>query len=289
MNLFQDTFTKYWCYVKTKDGTVTGVWNFVNGIQIGGCDIITSCTINNYIPSFDNVVYTTDVDQNILGNKSFQSPLVVPDAVASNQAVNLGQVNSLIASSGSYINNQASSAQTASYWINGTAKFTSNVSTAINWFNIQASPVIAITADGVNSAALFLNASGTTTGTSQIYNIITGGKPNWFQGDVYMTSKVIMGTVKVAINPLSADPLTVYNITFQDSTSTSYGRFFNVSGQWWLGPTPPTTSNGYTVQIGGTLAVNGLVTLTGLSTGTPVTNRYLALDASNNIILAPSP
>lgn len=114
-NIYMQEFTKFWCYVKTKPQEISGVWNFTGGLQVDGCDVATTCDLPNY----DDVVYTTDIDQVINGNKSFVNPLVVPDAVANNQAVNLGQLNAAIPPSGNYIDNQNSIAQVANFWITG--------------------------------------------------------------------------------------------------------------------------------------------------------------------------
>lgn len=88
--LYTSEFTKLWCYVKTKNEVVSGVWNFTNGLFSEGSPVLTESDL----PDFSNLVYV-DTPQNITGAKTFTQPVVVPNATSSTQAINKGQADSL--------------------------------------------------------------------------------------------------------------------------------------------------------------------------------------------------
>lgn len=90
-NIFMNEFTKFWCYIKTKDEIITGKWNFENGLSSEGSSVLTE---KNF-PDLSNAVYI-DTPQSIIGIKTFINPVIVPNAINNNQAINLGQLQSII-------------------------------------------------------------------------------------------------------------------------------------------------------------------------------------------------
>lgn len=300
-DLFRNAFTKYWCYVINQPEEIPGVWDFTNGLQVEGCNVITTCNITDYIPSTSNAVLTTNINQNIDGVKTFLNPLIVPNAVSNNQAVNLGQLNAAIPPSGNYIDNQSSLSQSANFWINGTGVIETQLNVGKVLTNIfgyaLGSYYAPITTAGLYSNGNFYTNFSPGANTSAFINgvssTIVSGAGSWTYNNpltgfysyfinqassivdqvngLWVASPFFHNTGSInGINGVNIDPQGIYGVTGAygiNQKGTNDLNYF--AGNVGIGTNSPSSSfqiNQSTTGVGTVSITSGSTTVTGYGT-----------------------
>lgn len=183
-----------------------------------------------------------------------------------------------------FIDNQNSTPQAASYYINGTTQIGGTDTVTTSWSGLNISKNIVLNADNIIGSLLTLSGTGSISGGHTnsfplaIYSPST--LSSVFLGAVYTNAQFVTSAVRVLANLFAPTP--PYYLDFQNHSGTVLGRIFDSNSHFTWGST---TDLGSTFGVDGSFSTTGVVTLTGLSTGTPISGGILALNSSNQLVL----